>query len=465
MESKEVRNWRNEEALERYRMIAPLLDPELDSAKRCMLREQIAEREDISVRTVYRYERQYKEEHFEGLMPKPREKRRTQKLPDNWDEIVAEAVQLRKEVPSRSVRQLIVILESEDYAPPGVIKQSTLQRYLQDAGMSKKALKRYTEDRKPSSKKFCRDHRLELYQGDIKYGPVIVDREGNKIQTYLSSVIDDHSRLILQSEWYDNQREEIVEDTVHKAVLKYGVFDRFYVDNGKQYISKQLQKSCARLEIRVLHAPPFSGKSKGKVERFHQTVDRFIAELTVAPVRSIAEMNEKWKFFLEEDYQKKPHDGIAMYYRSKGADVPKGGITPIQEWNRDTRKLKFLDSGTVSEAFTRVETREIDKTGCFEFKGVTYESSIAYSGLRVEIAYDPLNTQTVEVRHGKLEVIQAHPVHIGPHASKEPVLPAGMTERKAERSRFLDALEKKYKEDHKMQADALSFGDYGKAGE
>ena len=465
MESKEVRNWRNEEALERYRMIAPLLDSELDSAKRCMLREQIAEREDISVRTVYRYERQYKEEHFEGLMPKPREKRRTQKLPENWDEIVAEAVQLRKEVPRRSVRQLILILESEDYAPPGVIKQSTLQRYLQDAGMSKKALKRYTEDRKPSSKKFCRDHRLELYQGDIKYGPVIVDREGNKIQTYLSSVIDDHSRLILQSEWYDNQHKEIVEDTVHKAVLKYGVFDRFYVDNGKQYISKQLQKSCARLGIRVLHAPPFSGKSKGKVERFHQTVDRFIAELAVAPVHSIAEMNEKWKYFLEEDYQKKPHDGIAGYYRSKGADVPKGGITPIQEWNRDTRKLKYLDSGTVAEAFTRIETREIDKTGCFEFKGVTYEASIAYSGLRVEIAYDPLNTQMVEVRHGKLEVIQAHPVQIGPHASKEPVLPAGMTERKAERSRFLDALEKKYKEDHKMQADALSFGDYGKAGE
>ena len=39
MESKEVRNWRNEEALERYRLIAPLLDPELDSAKRYMLRE------------------------------------------------------------------------------------------------------------------------------------------------------------------------------------------------------------------------------------------------------------------------------------------------------------------------------------------------------------------------------------------------------------------------------------------
>ena len=465
MGSKEVRNWRSEEALERYRMIMPLLDPEIDNAKRCMLREQIAKREELSVRTIYRYEKQYKEDQFEGLLPKHREKRRSQKLPENWEEILAEAVQLRKEVPTRSVRQLILILESEEWAAPGEIKASTLQRYLQEAGMSKKALKRYTEDRKPSSKKFCRDHRLELYQGDIKYGPVIIDRDGNKIQTYLSSVIDDHSRLILQSEWYDNQREEIVEDTVHKAVLKYGVFDRFYVDNGKQYISRQLHHNCARLGIRVLHAPPYSGKSKGKVERFHQTVDRFIAELAVLPVRSVAEMNEKWKIFLEEDYQKKPHDGIAKYYRSKGIEVPKGGITPIQEWNRDTRKLKYLDSGTVAEAFTRVETREIDKTGCFEFKGITYEASVAYSGLKVEIAYDPLNIQTIEVRHGKFDVIHAHPVQIGPHASKTPVLPAGMAEKKPETSRFLDALEKKYREDHKMMANALSFGDYGKAGE
>ena len=465
MQSKEVKNWRQEEALERYRMIMPLLDPEIDTAKRNMLREQIALREEKSVRTIYRYEKQYAEEQFNGLIPKNREKRRSQKLPENWEEIVAEAVQLRKEVPRRSVRQIIVILESEGYAPPGVIKASTLQRYLQDAGMSKKALKRYSEDRQPSSKKFCRDHRLELYQGDIKYGPVITDKEGKKIQTYLSSAIDDHSRLIIQSEWYDNQREEIVEDTVHKAVLKYGVFDRFYVDNGKQYISRHLHAACARLGVRVLHAPPYSGKSKGKIERFHQTVDSFIAELAVKPVHSIAEMNEKWKYFLEEDYQKRAHDGIAKYYKSKGIDVPADGITPIMEWNRDNRKLKYLDSGTVAEAFTRHETREIDKTGCFEFNGITYEASAAYSGLKVEIAYDPLNTNTIEVHHGKLDVLHAHPIDIGSHAKKGPVLPVGMTDVKPETSRLLDALEKKYKESHNMMANALSFGDYGKAGE
>lgn len=465
MKSKEVKIWQNEEALRRYLIIAPVLDPNIDEAYRSELRYEIAERENISVRTIYRYESRYYKEGFDGLIPKTRRKRRSQKLPDNWDEIVAEAIQLRKEVPKRSVRQIIVILEGEDYAAPGVIKESTLQRYLQNAGMSKKALKRYTEDRKPSSKKFCKAHRLELYQGDIKYGPVIRDKNGRRIQTYLSSVIDDHSRLIIQSEWYDNQKEEIVEDTVHKAVLKYGLFDRFYVDNGTQYISKHLNEACARLGIRVLHAPPYSGKSKGKIERFHQTVDSFLAEIAIDPVHSISEMNEKWKYFLECEYQERPHDGIAEYYRSKCVEIPSEGISPIKEWNRDTRKLKYVDSVTVSEAFMRHEIREVDKTGCFVFNGITYEASIAYSGLKVEIVYDPMNTNTIEVRHGKMDVVYAHPVDIGPYAKKDPVLPIGMTQTAPETSRLLDVLEKKYKENHDLMANALSFGDYGKVGE
>ena len=83
------------------------------------------------------------------------------------------------------------------------------------------------------------------------------------------------------------------------------------------------------------------------MERFHQTVDRFIAELAVSQVHSIAEMNEKWKVFLEEDYQKKPHEGIAQYYKSKGIDIPQGGITPLQEWNRSTLPLDFPENGGV----------------------------------------------------------------------------------------------------------------------
>ena len=465
MQSKEVRKWQNEEALKRYQMIAPLLDPDIDNAKRCQLREEIAKREDISTRTIYRYEEKYRNDQFDGLIPANREKRRSQKLPENWDEIVGEAIQLKREVPKRSVRQIIMILELEGWAPPGVIRPSTLQRYLYDAGLGVKQMKRYAEARETSSRRFCRPHRLELFQGDIKYGPIIRTKEGKLVKTYLSSLIDDHSRLIVQSGFYDNQRVEIVEDTFHKAVLKVGVWDCAYLDNGKQYISKQLQESCAKLGIRILHAKPYACQSKGKVEVYHKSVDRFIEEVRVAHVHSLSELNEKWKIFLEEDYQKKPHAGIAEYYRSMDVEVPPGGISPVMEWNRDERRQKFLDVGTVSEAFTHHETRTIDKAGCFDLNGRKYEASAALAGMEVEIAYDPLNMETVTVRRGKMEAVKAHPIRIGAYASKTPERPAGMTDVLPETSRFLDALEKKYKEDHGITARALSFGDYGKAGD
>lgn len=465
MESKETRKWQNEQALRRYRIISPLLDVEIDEAKRRQLREEIAKREGVSTRTIYRYEAGYRREQFDGLVPRSREKRRSQKLPDNWEEIVGEAIQLKREVPRRSVRQIILILETEGWAPPGVIRPSTLQRYLYRAGLGVKQMKRYTEARTTSSRRFCKAHRLELLQGDIKYGPEIRDKSGKLIKTYLSSLIDDHSRMIVQAEFYDNQRAEVVEDTFHKAVLKVGAWDCSYLDNGKQYVTRQLAESCARLGIRILHAKPYACQSKGKIEVYHKSVDRFIAEIQTAHVHSVSELNEKWKVFLEQDYQKKPHSGIREYYESQGVDVPPQGITPEQEWMRDTRCQKFLDAGTVSEAFTHHEERQIDKAGCFDLGGRKYEASAALAGMKVEVAYDPLNMETVTVRYGKMDAIHVHPLRIGAFAGKNPERPAGMTGMLPETSRFLDALEKRYMEDHRKAAQALSFAGYGKAGE
>lgn len=464
MQSKETKKWQDEEALKRYQMIAPLLDESLDEGKRRQLREEIAERYDVSKRSIYRYEEKYREGAFEGLRPMNREKRRSQALPDNYEEIVGEAIQLKREVPRRSVRQIIKILESEGYAPPGVIKASTLQRYLYNAGLGVKQMKRYTEKRETTSRRFCRAHRNELWQGDIKYGPDIRLSDGRLIKTYLSSLIDDHSRYIIQSEFYDNQRQEVVEDTFHKAILKHGKCDSCYLDNGTQYTSNQLHTALAKLGIRVLHAKIRACESKGKIEKFHQKVDQFIAEIKVAHVHSLEELNRRWKIFLEQDYQKEAHDGIREYYKSYGVTVPLGGISPLQEWNRDTRGLVFLDTTVVSEAFLHHETRRLDNAGCFSFGDVRYEASAALANAEVEIVYDPMNTEVIKVLYQDMEPIMAHRVKIGAFCDKKSPLPVAMTDKLPETSRFLDALEKKYREDHQLMANALSFGEYGKAG-
>ena len=464
MQSKETKKWQDEEALKRYQMIAPLLDESLDEGKRRQLREEIAEWYDVSKRSIYRYEEKYREGAFEGLRPMNREKRRSQALPDNYEEIVGEAIQLKREVPRRSVRQIIKILESEGYAPPGVIKASTLQRYLYNAGLGVKQMKRYTEKRETTSRRFCRAHRNELWQGDIKYGPDIRLSDGRLIKTYLSSLIDDHSRYIIQSEFYDNQRQEVVEDTFHKAILKHGKCDSCYLDNGTQYTSNQLHTALAKLGIRVLHAKIRACESKGKIEKFHQKVDQFIAEIKVAHVHSLEELNRRWKIFLEQDYQKEAHDGIREYYKSHGVTIPSGGISPLQEWNRDTRGLVFLDTTVVSEAFLHHETRRLDNAGCFSFGDVRYEASAALANAEVEIVYDPMNTEVIKVLYQDMEPIMAHRVKIGAFCDKKSPLPVAMTDKLPETSRFLDALEKKYREDHQLMANALSFGEYGKAG-
>ena len=94
MEKKEVKKWQDEEALKRYQMIAQLL-------------EEAAEKNGVSKRTLYRYEKSYREEGFGGLRPASRTKQRQQRLPENFGEIMEQAVQLKREVPKRSVRQII----------------------------------------------------------------------------------------------------------------------------------------------------------------------------------------------------------------------------------------------------------------------------------------------------------------------------------------------------------------------
>lgn len=129
--------WQEQEALKRFQLISPLLREDMDDAKRLQLRRQIAQENNISVRSLYRYEKAYAESQFSGLKPADRQKHRSQRLPDNFDFLLEQAIQLRKEVPERSVAQIIFILEAEGFVAPGVLKRPTLERHLYKAGFGR----------------------------------------------------------------------------------------------------------------------------------------------------------------------------------------------------------------------------------------------------------------------------------------------------------------------------------------
>ena len=91
--------WREEEALRRFQLISPLLQTGLDDAKRIQLRKKIAEENNISVRSLYRYEKAFSERQFTGLKPADREKHRSQKLPENFEFLLEQAITDSKLTP------------------------------------------------------------------------------------------------------------------------------------------------------------------------------------------------------------------------------------------------------------------------------------------------------------------------------------------------------------------------------
>ena len=91
--------WQEEEALRRFQLISPLLQTGLDDAKRIQLRKKIAAENNISVRSLYRYEKAFSERQFTGLKPADREKHRSQKLPENFEFLLEQAITDSKLTP------------------------------------------------------------------------------------------------------------------------------------------------------------------------------------------------------------------------------------------------------------------------------------------------------------------------------------------------------------------------------
>lgn len=112
-------------AAERLQWLAPLLAAGLDAAQIAERKAALCAQTGLSERTIRRYLARYRTDDFAGLQPRDKGSRRlTDGLPDA---IVQEAVLLRREVPRRSVAQIIQILEWEGRITPGQVKRSTLQ--------------------------------------------------------------------------------------------------------------------------------------------------------------------------------------------------------------------------------------------------------------------------------------------------------------------------------------------------
>jgi len=430
-------------ASQRMQLLSPLLAEGLDPAKARQLRVEICQNTGISDRTLRRYIAKYASEGFGGLKPSGRKGRQSaDAVPPN---ILEQAILLRREVPGRSISQIIQILEWEGLATPGRIKRSTLQEKLAERGYSTRHMRMYAQTG-VAARRYSHRCRNRLWHSDIKYGPYLpIGIDGAKKQVYLVTFIDDATRYVLHGEFYPMLDKIIVEDCFRKAILKYGVPDAVYFDNGKQYRTKWMARACAKMGIRLLFAKPYSPEATGKVERFNRVVDAFLGEASLEKPKTLDRLNELFKVWLEECYQNKPHSGLD------------NRTSPETAYRSDSKALKFLDPDVVANAFLHCEPRKVDKSGCISFEAQKYEVGLSFIGCTVDVVYDPADTEELTIEYQGHAPWKARRLIIGDRAGKRPELPVRTLPEPAASSRLLAAAGRKNRQRMEIQTPAVSY--------
>lgn len=441
---------RDEVAASRFQLIAPLLSGDLDAAQVAEMKKNICETHRLSDRTLRRYLASYRLKGFEGLKPQQRTDHRKAHLSGR---LLEEAILLRREAPHRSIRQIIQILEWEGKAEPGEIKRSTLQERLTERGYSSRQMRLYQSTGR-AAKRFQKSHRNKLWQSDIKIGPFLpIGPKGTGKQVYLVLFIDDATRFILHGAFYPTMDQRIVEDAFRQSVQKYGKPEAVFFDNGKQYRTKWMARTCSKLGTRLLYARPYSPQSKGKIERLNRVIDHFFGEIALEKPKSLDQLNELFQVWLSECYLNKPHSALGDH------------VTPLMAYRSDKKSLQFLDPETIRLAFLHAENRKVDKSGCISFQNKLYEVGANFIGATVDVIYDPSDLSQLLIEKEGYSSWQAKPLEIGERVGKHPELPETFQPKPVDSSRLLHAASQKHEERHEIEKPAVSYRQVMKGGE
>jgi transposase InsO family protein len=428
------------EAMRRFILISPLLEPaltevEASAHRRALLATRTPDGQPVlSARTLRRWVEAYHTGGLEALQPRHRRDRGLVKTvtPDVLDAAIA----LKEELPTRSVRAILEILEQEGLLAPGAVPRATLDRHLRRVGVMTRRPRQLAR----GTRRFQKAHRNQLWQSDLKYGPYLPDpTDPRKMRrTYLIAFIDDATRLVPYAAFFFDQREFQLEQAFKWAALRYGLPDQVYVDNGKIFVSHAFKLACARLNVRHAHTALYAPQSKGKIERFMGRVDSFLAELALSPARTLEALNDTFTVWLADGYNVAAHEAL-------------DGQTPQAVFTADPQPLRAVDQQTLHDAFLREETRQVDKLGCVKFRGTLVEIGVAYARQQITLRY-------AELPDGPHELIAYDGDHrIGPVTPLEwnrpytPPEPVAAPPATPTRSRYLDALTRKGEKRRKAQ--------------
>jgi transposase InsO family protein len=338
---------------------------------------------------LHRLLRRYREGGLEALETRSR---RPHSYPGRTPALVRERiVTLRTELTAQGLDAGPVTiawhLEQDGLNAPST---STIRRILHAAGLV------VPEPRKrprSSWRRFEAAAPNEVWQSDMTHWHLA---DGTEVE--ICSWLDDHSRYLLRATACERVDGDDVVATFCAAGEEYGWPAATLTDNGAIYTSRftggynAFEHLLAYLGIRQKNGAPNHPQTQGKIERFHQTLKRWLGQQPAA--RSLAELQAQLDALRTAYDDERPHRAI-------------GRRTPVEAYRATP---KAVPAGPRAQGHLRLRYDTVDKAGAMTLRraGRLHHLGIgaAHRGRRVLAVIDEREVTVVALETG--EVLSSH---------------------------------------------------------
>ncbi|HEU4913684.1 MAG TPA: IS481 family transposase [Actinomycetes bacterium] len=261
------------------------------------------------------------------------------------DEIVALRKELDRDGHESGAATIAYHLEHRHGAAPAV---STIWRILKDRGF---VVPQPHKRPKSSWTRFAAEMPNERWQLDLTHWRLAGGRE-----VEILNILDDHSRVCVASRALAVFKADDVTSTFTDAAAQYGSPASMLSDNGAVFTGGPRGGGRVSLELALLargitftHSRPYHPQTCGKVERFHQTVKKWLAHQPRA--RSVTALQAQLDHFRDYYNTIRPHRALhrrtpMTAFTARPKAVPIGAS--IDPGHYRVRHDKIDDSGVVT---------------------------------------------------------------------------------------------------------------------
>ncbi len=274
---------------------------------------------------LYKLLARYRAQGEAGLEPRSRRPHRSpSRIADRHEDAI---VELRKELTDAGFDAGAATIHAHLTRRGGDVPSvSTIWRVLKARGFVTPQ-----PHKRPRSSwiRFQAEFPNECWQADVTH---VSGAEGTVFEAL--NLIDDHSTLCVQSRAFITTRSPDVVRALHRAAGQWGYPAAFLTDNGAIFTASALKNDAGAMETELLslgiaskHSRPYHPQTCGKVERFHQTLKRFLDKQE--PPATKKQLQAQLDRFVSYYNESRPHRAIgrrtpAEAFAARERAVPTG---------------------------------------------------------------------------------------------------------------------------------------------